>query len=190
MCLFYIKHWQLTSTPRHSSQIRDVEFTADRMLMRTDMAMASWRPNAAAATASAFQSRDAQALPGELGRQGSIARFDSASSEAFQQYSTVDPLTGLPPQPGAPMHAPALRRYDSSLEGAHCSWPHHFGSFDIGSAACAEAVHCVPNCCGPIAIALHAATLGAWLVDSSVSPYLGRQEPQVRCRACRLPAEA
>ncbi len=49
-----------------------------------------------------------QGPPG-LARQGSIARYDSASSEAFQQYSTVDPLTGLPPQPGAPVH-PQLRQ--------------------------------------------------------------------------------
>lgn len=74
--------------------------------------MASWRPNAAA---SAYQSGDSQGPPG-LARQTSIARYDSASSEAFQQYSTVDPLTGLPPQPGAPMHAQP-RCYDSGLDG-------------------------------------------------------------------------
>ena len=80
--------------------------------MHADPAMASWRPNAAA---SAYYSGELQGPPG-LARQNSIARYDSASSEVFQQYSTVDPLTGLPPQPGAPMHA-QLRRYDSGLEG-------------------------------------------------------------------------
>ena len=82
------------------------------MPLHADAAIASWRPHAAAP---AYQCGEAQGPPG-LARQGSIARFDSASSEVFQQYSTVDPLTGLPPQPGAPMHAP-LRRYDSGFEG-------------------------------------------------------------------------
>ena len=83
-----------------------------RTLPHADSAMASWRPNAAA---SAYRSGELQGPPG-LARQSSIARYDSASSEAFQQYSTVDPLTGLPPQPGAPMHA-QLRCYDSGLDG-------------------------------------------------------------------------
>ena len=91
---------------------------ADDTQFRTDVAIASWRPNAAAAPVSLFQSGDAQGGAG-LFRQSSIARFDSASSEAFQQCSTVDPATGLPPQPGAPMHA-ALHRLNSSLEGAAC----------------------------------------------------------------------
>ena len=91
---------------------------ADHSEYHADVAIASWRPNAAAAPASLFQSGDAQNGAG-LFRQSSIARFDSASSEAFQQCSTVDPATGLPPQPGAPMHA-ALHRYNSSLEGAAC----------------------------------------------------------------------
>lgn len=82
------------------------------MLLDAESAMASWRPNAAA---SACHSGQALGLPG-LARQSSIARYDSASSEAFQQYSTVDPLTGLPPQPGAPVHA-QLRCCDSGLEG-------------------------------------------------------------------------
>ena len=92
---------------------------ADHSRCHADVAIASWRPNAAAAPASLFQSGDAQSGAG-LFRQSSIARFDSASSEAFQQCSTVDPATGLPPQPGAPMHA-ALHRYNSSLEGAACA---------------------------------------------------------------------
>ena len=91
---------------------------ADHAECHADVAVASWRPNAAAAPASLFQSGDAQNGAG-LFRQSSIARFDSASSEAFQQCSTVDPTTGLPPQPNAPMHA-ALHRYNSSLEGAAC----------------------------------------------------------------------
>lgn len=71
--------------------------------------------------ASAFHCADNQGTGGMV-RQSSIARYDSASSEAFQQYSTVDPITGLPPQPGAPMHA-ALRRHDSGFEGAaSCAW--------------------------------------------------------------------
>ena len=82
------------------------------VLLPADSAMASWRPNAAA---SAYHSGELQGPQG-LARQSSIARYDSASSEVFHQYSTVDPLTGLPPQPGAPMHA-QHRRYDSGLEG-------------------------------------------------------------------------
>lgn len=71
--------------------------------------------------ASAFHCADNHGAGGMV-RQSSIARYDSASSEAFQQYSTVDPITGLPPQPGAPMHA-ALRRHDSGCEGAaSCAW--------------------------------------------------------------------
>ena len=71
--------------------------------------------------ASAFHCADSHGAGGMV-RQSSIARYDSASSEAFQQYSTVDPITGLPPQPGAPMHA-ALRRHDSGCEGAAaCAW--------------------------------------------------------------------
>ena len=84
-----------------------------------DAAIASWRPNVAAAPASLFQNWDAQNGAG-LFRQSSIARFDSASSEVFQQCSTLDPATGLPPQPGAPMHA-SLYRYNSSLEGGACA---------------------------------------------------------------------
>ena len=79
-----------------------------------EAAIASWRPHTAAAPG--YESAaEVQGPPG-LARQGSIARCDSASSQAFQQHSTVHPLTGLPPQPNAPMHAP-LRRYDSDFEG-------------------------------------------------------------------------
>lgn len=102
------------------------------MLLHADSAMASWRPNAAA---SAYYSGELQGPPG-LARQGSIARYDSASSEVFQQYSTVDPLTGLPPQPGAPMH-PQLRQYDSGLEGMPPSLTVHVPESSLTPTECA-----------------------------------------------------
>ena len=116
---------------------------ADHTGCHADVAIASWRPNAAAAPASLFQSGDAQNGAG-LFRQSSIARFDSASSEAFQQCSTVDPATGLPPQPGAPVHA-ALHRYNSILEGAACA--PKSGTQD----ACMHAQHV--QCCEHLATA-------------------------------------
>ncbi len=79
-----------------------------------EAAIASWRPHTTAAPG--YESAAEVQGPSGLARQSSIARCDSASSQAFQQHSTVHPLTGLPPQPNAPMHAP-LRRYDSDLEG-------------------------------------------------------------------------